>query len=138
MIERDVWIDEIRSWVGTPWVHQGRNRNGVDCVGLLIASAHRLGLTTFDFRAYGRAPMGDMLTRMCDEQMRRVRLAQPGDVLLMRLSKYPQHFAVLVEPGRIVHARGESGRVVETQIPGPWWRRVVGVYEMPGVAAWRS
>lgn len=133
MIERSQWVEEIRSWVGTPWVHQGRNRNGVDCVGLILVAAHRLGLTTFDYRYYGRAPLGDTLIRLCDEHMLRKHVAEPGDVLLMRLSRYPQHFAVLVEPGRIVHARGETGRVVETQMPGSWWRRVVGVYTIPGV-----
>jgi cell wall-associated NlpC family hydrolase len=133
-VTREQWIDEIRSWVGVPWVHQGRNRHGVDCIGLVIASAHALGLTEFDTRAYGRTPMGDFLVRMCNEHMTRKARAEPGDVLLMRLSKFPQHFAVLVEPGRIVHARGEDGRVVETNIPDAWCRRVVGVYAVPGVA----
>lgn len=132
-VTRDQWIGEIRSWVGVPWVHQGRNRNGVDCIGLIIASAHALGLTNFDTRTYGRAPLGDYLLRVCNEQMLRKRSADPGDVLLMRLSKFPQHFAVLVEPGRIVHSRGEDERVVETNMPDAWWRRVVGIYSIPGV-----
>lgn len=133
MTTREQWIAEVRSWVGVPWVHQGRNRHGVDCVGLVICAAQNLGLSDFDTRAYGRAPVGEYLTRMSNELMIRKATADPGDVLLMRLSRFPQHFAVLVEPGRIVHARGEDGRVVETNIPGAWWRRVVGIYAIPGV-----
>jgi len=132
-VTREQWIAEIRSWIGVPWRHQGRNRYGVDCIGLVIASAHALRLTEFDFRAYGRVPIGDLLLRVCDEQMVRKSKAQPGDVLVMRLRKYPQHFAVLVAPGRIVHARGEDGKVVETFLPEQWARRIVANYALPGV-----
>jgi cell wall-associated NlpC family hydrolase len=132
-VAREQWIAEVRSWIGVPWRHQGRNRHGVDCIGLVICSAHALGLTDFDFRAYGRVPMDDLLMRLCDEQMERQHTAEIGDVLLMRLRRLPQHFAVLVEPRRIVHARGEDGRVVETTLPDAWVRRIAGVYTVPGV-----
>lgn len=133
MITRAEWIAEVRKWVDVPWCHQGRNRLGVDCIGVIICAARDLGLTTFDTTAYGHAPAVDYLLTECNRQMTKQTTATPGDVLLMRLKKYPQHFAVLVEPGRVVHARGDTGRVVETNMPATWWNRVVGIYLPPGI-----
>ena len=134
MIARATWIAEIRKWVGTPWLHQGRNHLGVDCIGLIICAARDLGLTTFDTTAYGRAPDYDYLLQACEANLTREVKAEPGHILVMRLSRFPQHFGVLVEPGRIVHARGDTGKVVETVMPAVWWRRVDGIYSVPGVA----
>ncbi len=135
MITREQFIEQTRSWVGVPWVHQGRNRNGVDCIGVLIVNAHHFGLTAFDTTDYGRVPIGQNLLHQCDQQMTRkpTRDAIPGDVLLMRLSRFPQHFALLSGEHRIIHARAEDGKVVETNIPETWWKRVVAVYSIPGV-----
>ncbi len=133
MIARAEWIMEVRTWIGTPWVHQGRNRLGVDCVGLLICPARDLGLTTFESEPYGRSPPVEYLMRMCDAHLTKVKVAVPGDILLMKLGRMPQHFAILVGPNRIVQARGDTGSVVETNLPGTWKRRVVATYSMPGV-----
>jgi hypothetical protein len=51
-----------RSWLGTPWRHQGRLKGvAVDCGGLIIGVGKELGLLDFDIRAYGRIPDGQQL-----------------------------------------------------------------------------
>lgn len=37
-------VTAARSWVGVKYRHQGRNRNGVDCIGLPIAVCQEAGL----------------------------------------------------------------------------------------------
>jgi cell wall-associated NlpC family hydrolase len=32
----NVIVSAARSWLGVPWRHQGRTRQGVDCAGLVV------------------------------------------------------------------------------------------------------
>jgi hypothetical protein len=56
-------IDHARTFIGTPWRHRGRNRRGLDCVGLLILSANASGLAVADATHYGRDPWEDRLRK---------------------------------------------------------------------------
>ena len=49
-----------RCYTGVRWHHQGRTRAGLDCAGLIIRTAHDLGLSEFDLADYGRLPDGRM------------------------------------------------------------------------------
>ena len=133
MVTREQFLAEARSWTGVPWLHQGRNRYGVDCIGLVLVTCWALGLTDYDVKGYGRVPDADFLRAECERLMVRVREAQPGDVYLMRFKREPQHLAIATERG-LLHAYAGAGRVVETSLPPQWRERIVGVYAVPGVA----
>jgi cell wall-associated NlpC family hydrolase len=50
-------VAAARSWLGTPWRHQGRLKGiAVDCGGLIIGVGRELRLLDFGTRAYGRIP----------------------------------------------------------------------------------
>lgn len=132
MVTRAQFLAEARSWIGTPWLHQGRNRYGVDCIGLVLVTAWALGLTDYDVKGYGRVPDADFLRSECERLMVRVNEPQPGDVYLMRFKREPQHLAIATERG-LLHAYAGAGRVVETSLPPQWRERIVGVYAVPGV-----
>ena len=131
-VSRDEWLAAARSWLGVPWVHQGRNRWGVDCIGLVICVARDLGLTDYDVRGYGRSPMGDFMRRECDRLMSPVREAEPGDVMILRFSSMPQHVLIRSDRG-VIHAWAPARRVVEVEYPRAWRSRVVASYRVPGV-----
>jgi cell wall-associated NlpC family hydrolase len=143
MTSRDAIVREARSWIGTPFHHQGRVKDvGVDCAGLIIGVAHALGLSDFDYTTYGRAPTGDdlmgsLLRAHCEPTAD----AKPGDVLLMRFDLEPQHVGFLSEgdlgagEARIVHTYMQARKVVEHYIDEVWFARVLGAYRLPGVAA---
>ena len=57
-------VDQARGYLGTPFLHQGRTRHGLDCVGLVIRVAHDLGLSDYDIDHYARAPSGRMMARV--------------------------------------------------------------------------
>lgn len=150
-------IAEARSWVGTPFHHQGRLKGvGVDCAGLLICVGKALGLSDFDVTGYARVPDGRTLLRHCDEHMTRIPRdeAQPGDVLLMRWRRYPQHVAIVADrpPSfaqerfggqtlrslgggglNIIHAHEDAGSCVEHRLDETWAARVVQAYRIPGL-----
>jgi len=56
MITADQIVEFSRSWIGTPWAHQGRSRSGVDCAGLLVCTAQHFSLDHEDMIGYGREP----------------------------------------------------------------------------------
>lgn len=131
---RDEVLAEARSWIGVPYLHQGRSRLGVDCVGLLIKVAHGLGMSDYDVAGYARVPSSDFLRAECERLMRRIPVSQrqPADVLLLRFKRDPQHLAVVTDRG-FLHAYAGAGRVVETSMPPEWERRIVAAYALPGV-----
>lgn len=135
-------VAEARSWQGVRWRHQGRSRQGIDCAGLVICTAHALGLSDFDTTAYDRVPDGTTLRALCDTHLRPVPLAQlqPADVLLMRFDVDPQHMAIVTDypyggPGvmGMVHAYATARKVVEHQLDAAWLARVVAAYRFPEV-----
>lgn len=134
MTTREQFVAEARTWIGVPFVHQGRNRLGVDCIGLVLVVCRALGLSDADPRGYGRAPNGAALLRGLAQYARPLRPdeAQAGDLLLMRFLRDPQHVGIATDHG-ILHAYGGAGRVVETSLPPSWRRRIVRAYGVPGV-----
>lgn len=133
MTTRQAVIDEARRWLGVPYLHQGRSRRGVDCIGLLIKAAHGLGISEYDVTGYGRTPDAGFLQAECDRLMARIDEPAPGDVLLMRFTREPQHVAIVSDVG-IIHAWYGARKVVETSFSPSWRHRVVQAYAIPGVA----
>ncbi len=135
MVTRQQVVEAARAWIGVPYQHQGRTRFGVDCVGLLIVVAHDLGLTDYDVSGYSRVPHSGFLADECERMMQRIATVErkPGDVVLLRFKREPQHLALITDRG-FVHAYAGSGRVIETAMPPAWVNRIVAAYALPGVA----
>lgn len=134
MVARAQLVAEARSWVGTPFAHQGRRKRvGVDCVGLVIGLAHAFGISNFDVRNYPRFPNPQMMRALLDEHMDRISFKSvlPADVIHLRPRASAQHLAVVTdtEPVTIVHAysRGSVSRCLEEPL-GEWVNRVDGCY----------
>lgn len=135
MVSRWELIAAARGWVGVPFRHQGRDRRGVDCVGLIIAVGAELGLPVgaVSVRAYGRVPLDGLLERAVAEHCEPAPGPAPGVVLLMRFVRSPQHVA-LCTGDTLVHSYEGVGKVVEHGFRGKWERRVVSAWRVPGVS----
>ncbi len=133
-------VRTARTWLGTPYHHQGRLKGvGVDCAGLIIGVAHELELSAFDVQGYAARPNGDSLRRLCEDQMQLVMLdeARPGDVLLFRFDAHPGHLGFLASTGQgftLLHAYLPRRKVVEHGLDASWWSQLAGCYRLPGVA----
>ena len=133
-VASDQILAAARSWLGTPWRHQGRLRGvAVDCGGLVIRVGRELGLLDFDTRAYGRIPDGQQLRALCEQHLvpKPVAHAAPGDVLLMRFTRHPQHLAIVGDRGdpfSLIHAYADAGACVEHGTDARWLRRIVAAY----------
>lgn len=121
-------VNAARKYLDVPYHHQGRNRFGVDCAGLIVAAYRDLGIELEDLPAYGREPWNDGLRECVERNFQKVdRDPEPGDILLLRVRREPQHLAIATDRG-IIHAYAGVKKVVETSMSPHWQKRIVGVY----------
>jgi len=129
LIRPDDILAYARECLGTPFRHQGRLATvSLDCIGVVIHVAQRLGLPHVDHFGYGRNPSG-ILQAALDAQicLQAVAVAQAGDVLLMRFDADPQHVGICTGEG-LIHSYSAIGQVVEHHLDDDWRARVVKIY----------
>jgi len=116
-IKRSQIVEAAKSFLGTRWKHQGRDRRGVDCVGLLVAIADALECTPKDLiiPPYGRQPDGSLMEyfRLHMTQVPLNKL-KAGTALVFEFGGSPYHAGVLIDPARqsFVHAYAARKKVV--------------------------
>ena len=119
-------------YLGVPFRHRGRTRNGLDCIGLIILAARAMSVPVFDQKVYGREPWRDGLRAHLQAHLGDPvdRPIQVDDVLLMRLrpEQEPSHVAIVAPHPYglgMVHTYGEIGRVVYHRIDDHRHRQIV-------------
>lgn len=136
MVTRAEIVTASRHYLGCPYHHQGRVRAGIDCIGLAIAVCHDLGLGDFNFQAYSREPDGVTLVAEIEKVCTPIQQYQPGDLLIFKIRKYPQHCGIVTELADslgLIHAYQSIGKVAEHAFADWWVDRIVGAYKLPGV-----
>lgn len=114
------FAERARALVGTRFRPQGRSSDGLDCVGVAVATfglADAAVRRNYRLRGNHEGEASDFLNR----HFRRVPNAKlrAGDLMMMRVASDQLHFAVRTAAG-FVHAHAGLRRVVET--PGaPSW-----------------
>lgn len=132
-----VALAEVRTWLGTPWVHQGRVKGkACDCIGLAVAAAHALGVVTpameADFpHGYRRIPHNNSFQAFVEKHLDEVTIAnaQVLDVILIKGARYATHIGVLGNfmhagtgaPFSILHAMIQSRMVSESRYDPQMW-----------------
>lgn len=109
------FMQELETWLDTPFHHQGRCKGiGVDCIGLIVKAAEAQGVKLPDETGYKRFEHGDKLVEKINLVANLVESEddlQIGDVIFYRWScdATPQrtnHLAVYCGDGLIIHADG--------------------------------
>lgn len=140
MDDRRRFIAAARRYLGTPFRHQGRQPGrGLDCVGVIACAARELGFSDYDVTNYSRLPQGRAIERhLLRAGMEPIAptAAQPGDVVVMRFERDPQHLALMTNRG-VLHAYLESGAVVEHRLDAIWRSRIVAAFRFPGIEPWQ-
>jgi cell wall-associated NlpC family hydrolase len=136
MIAAQTLIDEARTWVGVPFLHQGRSRHGVDCAGFVVSlmrNAGELPPGFTDVSNYARRPSTELLALVSRYCMRASREA-PGLLALIRWPKdtMPSHVALLTGP-TLIHCYERRRAVVEHSYRGSWQRDTHSLWSLPGV-----
>lgn len=134
-VTRSEFVIEARTWLNTPYQHQGRLKGvACDCIGLVICTAQALGLTEYDIDGYSRRPDG-RLRPVMESHLETVPLyeAQAGDVVLFAFESTPIHVGILTDATHVIHAYLPNRRVVENSIDDRWRAQIAAVYHVPGV-----
>ena len=141
-------LDVARTYLNTPFAHQGRTRGfGLDCVGLPLMIAQELNIVDTKGRpmngglysTYTGQPIDTLVLDCCIEHLVRKVVTQlkPGDIVCMRVDNVPCHVGIYDEVNGqpwIIHAyNGGSCKVVEHGIDRKWWRRITAAFEFPGL-----
>ena len=137
------FAEVARSWIGTPYQHQGSCKGaGTDCLGLLRGVWREvLGEEPERVPAYSRdwsEPQGEellweaavrhLVVKRSDEETQ-------GDVLLFRMrdGSVAKHLGIAGRTGAgasFIHAYSGHG-VVESPLSLPWRRRIVARFAFP-------
>jgi len=142
MISRQQVIEQARTWLGTPYHHQGRIKGiGVDCIGFIIGALMEVGISNLDrqeFQEYGRCPpRGKGMLKYFDELTISVGYNyKPADLLVFWINdttKRPQHIAMATDYG-IIHTHSSVGKVVENVLDEAWLAKFICAYQVPGVS----
>lgn len=134
IVTPDDVVAEARRWVGVPFRHQGRDRNGVDCVGLPIIICKKFNLLPAGFEAvgYSRLPTGEIVSRIQDHCSL---LDRPiaGCLIVIAWGKLAAHVGVFTGE-TMIHSYQSVGSVVEHGYRGRWVRLTHSLWALPGVA----
>lgn len=128
---------EARAWIGVPFVHQGRTRSGVDCVGLVLCVREAIEpwpLARSFARNYARCPKDALLHSIVAEHTQQIDAPEEGCMILVKWPSAvaPTH-AVIYSNGNIIHAYQRVKRVVETGFRAHWAREAHSFWRLPGV-----
>lgn len=144
-------IAELRTYRGTPWVHQGRTRQGIDCIGLALVAARKVGMVQegqtdrdLNIPNYGRFPYRKTFQTFMNERLIRIKREELkiADLVLITLAVAPMHVGVLGNyrhdgtgpPFTLIEARTRNMAV--TEVPFDHLRppyAVHGYYRFPGL-----
>lgn len=132
-----------RSWIGTPFKHQGRIKGlGVDCVGLIVCIAAELNLTTqngsaiasYDVSDYDIISDGYALENFLDENLIRLESLEVGALVLMSFDSNPQHLGVVSDylegSFGLIHADLKAGEVVEHHLDAHYASKIKKIYKL--------
>jgi len=133
MIAPRAVIDQARAWVGVPFLHQGRTRNGADCLGFIAACLNELGSDIFLRYLptnYARAPQSLLIDGMM-HLTRQIDL-EPAALMLIQfpLQAHPAHAAIYTGES-MIHTDQMIGRVVEHSYGGQWVARTKSIWAIP-------
>ena len=134
--EPSAFLDAARSFLGVPYRLHGRTRNGVDCLGLVLASVHAAGGPLLKAGGYAlrnidtqrflplSAQAGFLPCSWTGEEK------ADGDVWLLRTGPALNHCAIL-DGDSLIHAHAGLRRVVRQPIPNDW--QLLAAFRMKGV-----
>lgn len=125
-------ITEARSWLGVRFKKGGRDRTGVDCIGLLVAVGRKFGFDIEDTIEYSFNPEPAKFQSLVYSQTveRKLDALDAGMILLFRQSIFPMHTGILARDryGRftVINASIKARAVVEEPMD-MWEPLIIGV-----------
>ncbi len=132
MSQQDVYTvsEVVKECLGWPYLTRGRDRKGIDCFGLFLHAAARLGFAVSDYH-YENVSEGEYLwfkNFHTYGDAINLKQARPVDVLMFRGGRnIVNHIGVITERGKFLHA-SKAGVVITSYSSGAWSERIHSCY----------
>lgn len=129
-------VNEAKTWLGTPYHHQGRVKGaGADCGTLLCEVFETVGLMEhLDPRPYPQDwhlhQMGQRYLELVRQSCYEVDTPEPGDIVLYHFGKCISHGAIVVEWPTVIHAYLRQGVILSDGTKGSLAQRIAGFFRM--------
>lgn len=141
MITRDDFVNYALTLQGVQYRHQGRNEFGLDCLGIVVMCIQHFGFKGYQDNAnYSPNVNGLVFKKALDEQaivLLNKDAYQKGDMFLLEMNRQPQHIAIYIGGGKILHATQESGKVCVVGFDTRWQARHRFTYTLKEFASWQ-
>jgi cell wall-associated NlpC family hydrolase len=139
-LTREELVRRAHDWVGTPFAW-GQQTKGVscDCKGWLVGLAAEVGypldgLAKFcGYRKVDAVQLRMGLASSLDEKGTRT-VRDPADILLLKVGGRPQHLAMYIGEGWMIHSYQGVGRVVLARMGHVWADAVDSIWEWRNVS----
>ena len=148
------------SYIGTPYHHGGRSKEGgVDCAGLAACVLRDLGVDPVDSPETGQGDVFDIMCATIEAQSDRLEVGAggdliksgdnyfavsmvgddakatelwEGDLLVFRGRSMFNHLGIFDGEGAMVHSYSSVGVVIRQPLDARWVKRIVRVYRYKG------
>lgn len=136
MITAAELVVEAREWLGVPFLHQGRTRNGVDCIGFVAAMCATRGVVAPLANLphnYSRNPQALLVDAI--RMLGTPTTLEAGCLILMQWprTEHASHAGIYTGTS-MIHCNEAVGKVVEHGYSTPWPERTVSLWRIPGVS----
>lgn len=120
-------------YIGIPFRDNGRDRQGVDCYGLvyLVYKERELGLLPRDWCQPHIRAEGKHLIIQLHSSFWKVDEPQDGDIVAFNL--HPLHLGIVCGGGNFLHVQLGKCAVVESYEAKLWSKRIRGFYHPGGI-----
>ncbi|MEE8608991.1 MAG: NlpC/P60 family protein [Nitrospiraceae bacterium] len=134
---RETLVESVRTWIDVPYRDKGRNRQGVDCIGLLLVAAQEVNLTAYDTLDYPRRPNPQDFLRGMKSHLDRIPKTEAGhgDIMVFAEPRHPCHVGILdVEPNGtvyVIHAYAPVRKVIREPLTADRRKRAMMAFRLP-------
>jgi len=135
-------VDAARSWIGTPFHHQGRIKTvGVDCLRLLIGVALELylrdvegvPLAAYDELSYGHMPDERNLYMKLQNVLIETKALKSENIVLFEIDGAARHLGIIGSKNgyfSIIHAYAPARKVIEHRLDEEWKAKIVKLFKV--------